>query len=170
MFNATYSNMNYMLSNSELPLIPLKHEITEMCLIEAPKEFRKAGVTVMCGPFFSMMPFPSMGCHTLSHVRYTPHGEWYDEGISVQGQSYSALERYEKKSNFKKMIKDAARYMPCISRAIYKDSLWEVKTVLPKNESNDGRPILYKKDWGLEGFDCVMGGKIDNVFDMLDEL
>ena len=26
----------------------------------------------MCGPFFSAMPFPARGLHTLSHVRYTP--------------------------------------------------------------------------------------------------
>jgi hypothetical protein len=49
-----------------------------MALVEVPEPVRGLGITVMCGPFFSVMPFPPRGLHTLSHVRYTPHEAWSD--------------------------------------------------------------------------------------------
>ena len=49
-----------------------------MALVEPPAELGGAAVTVMDGPFFSLMPYPSRGLFTLSHVRYTPHCSWHD--------------------------------------------------------------------------------------------
>ena len=77
-FNCTYANLNFINFHSGFPLIPLKYEMTEMALVEIPEELQGKAVTVMCGPFFSLMPFPSRGLYSLSHVRYTPHYEWYD--------------------------------------------------------------------------------------------
>ena len=57
------------------------------------------------------------------------------------------------------------RYIPILNDCIYRKSLWEVKTVLPRSEVNDSRPILCKFNYGLKGFHCVMGGKIDNAYD-----
>ncbi|MFA6584459.1 MAG: FAD-dependent oxidoreductase, partial [Elusimicrobiaceae bacterium] len=79
-FNCTYSGLNYLTANSGLELIPLKHEMTEMCLVSVPEPLRTLGITVMCGPFFSVMPFPPAGLHSFSHVRYTPHYEWAEGG------------------------------------------------------------------------------------------
>ena len=72
-FNCTYAQINTVLHNSDLPLLPMKYEITELALIEPPPELRQLGITIMDGPFFSTMPFPAEGLHSLSHVRYTPH-------------------------------------------------------------------------------------------------
>ena len=71
----------------------------------------------------------------------------------------------EKYSAWKIMQRDAARYIPCLNECTYRKSLWEVKTVLPRSEVNDSRPILCKFNYGLKGFHCVMGGKIDNAYD-----
>lgn len=73
LFNCTYSSINRINHISKRLKIPLKHELTEMALIKMPEAFLDFSITVMCGPFFSIMPFPSKGLHTLSHVRYTPH-------------------------------------------------------------------------------------------------
>ena len=40
--------------------------------------------------------------------------------------------------------------------------------MLPISEVDDSRPILCRFDHGLEGFHCIMGGKIDNVYDVVD--
>ena len=56
---------------------------------------------------------------------------------------------YEKKSNFRYMINDAKRYIPLLENAVYKDSIYEVKTVQVKNETDDGRPILFTKDYEI---------------------
>lgn len=167
-FNCTYSGLNTILQHSNLPLLNLKHEITEMSLIEMPDELKNFSITVMDGPFFSIMPFPSKGLNTFSHVRYTPHGSWIDREEYHNG--YDVLNSYHKRSNFKYMINDAKRYIPMLEDVIYKDSIFEVKTVLVKNEMNDGRPILFTKDYGIKNFSNIMGGKIDNIYDILDTI
>ena len=62
---------------------------------------------------------------------------------------------------------DGQRYIPLLSKCKYQDSIWEVKTVLPRSESDDSRPILFRAHHGLKGFHSVMGGKIDNVYDVI---
>lgn len=165
--NCTYSGLNHLLAASRLPLIPLKHEGTEMALVAPPPPLAKAGVTVMCGPFFSIMPFPPRGLHTLSHVRYTPHHSWIEQG---ELRERPKDHRPELVSNYDRMIRDAARYMPCLAECRYESSLFEVKTVLPASEADDSRPILFRVDHGLPGLLCVMGGKIDNVYDVIHEI
>jgi hypothetical protein len=68
------------------------------------------------------------------------------------------------------MIRDVGRYLPAMLDAKYVDSLFEVKTVLVKNEGDDGRPILFEKHPELPGCYSVLGGKIDNIYDVLEKL
>ncbi len=166
--NCTYSRLNQLLTDSGLPRIELKQELTELCLVEVPEPLRGLGITVMCGPFFSCMPFPDRGLQTLSHVRYTPHAEWQEGEGFPHRDAYAMLERASRETAFPRMLRDAQRYLPAIADARHVDSLWEVKTVLPRNEVDDGRPILLQEDCGLPGLSCVMGSKIDNVYDVLD--
>jgi glycine/D-amino acid oxidase-like deaminating enzyme len=166
--NCTYSRLNKMLVASGLPSIYLKHELTEMALIEMPAELANLSVTMMCGPFFSFMPFPPLGLYTLSHVRYTPHCEWMDSSKDPYRDPYEYFARVPKVSRAVHMIKDASRYIPSLEECRHVDSLWEVKTVLPKSEVDDSRPVLYLADWGLPGLTCMMGGKIDNIYDVIE--
>jgi glycine/D-amino acid oxidase-like deaminating enzyme len=167
-YNCTYSRLNGLLVRSGLPPIRLKHELTEMPLVEVPAEVRGRAFTLMCGPFFSVMPFPSRGLHTLSHVRYTPHAEWMDAPDRPWRDPYEVLATVERRTSFPHMIRDVARYMPCLAACRHADSLWEVKTVLPKSEVDDSRPVLYREDSGLPGLTSLLGAKIDNVFDVLE--
>jgi len=166
-FNCTYSQLNTLLVRSGVAPIPLKHEVTEMALVAMPDDLARIGVTVMCGPFFSCMPFPSRGLHSFSHVRYTPHTSWHDSGRDVL-DAHEFLARSRWRSRFPLMVRDASRYLPALAGCRQVDSLFEVKTVLPASERDDGRPILLQHDVGMRGLTCVLAAKIDNVFDMLD--
>jgi glycine/D-amino acid oxidase-like deaminating enzyme len=169
-FNCTYSQLNQILAASDLPIVPLKQEFTEVAVIEVPFALKHIGVTVMCGPFFSAMPFPSAGLHTLSHVRYTPHCSWQESGQNGTPDPAEYRTKALRRSNYAYMVKDAQRFLPVLNEARYMDSLWEIKTVLPKSEVDDSRPIFFKKDHGLKNFTSILGGKIDNIYDILDEL
>lgn len=144
--------------------------MTEMCLVDVPDVLKNIGVTVMCGPFFSVMPFPSTGQHSFSHVRYTPHYEWQDCSGMAYTDSHKMHDIAVRNNAWTYMQKDASRYMPILSECSYRDSIWEVKTVLPRSESDDSRPILFLPHHGLKGFHCVMGGKIDNVYDVIEAI
>lgn len=165
-FNCTYAGI------AHIPGYPtihtgIKQEITEMALVQVPKELEKVGVTVMDGPFFSVMPFPARNLHTLSHVRYTPHTSWIDNS---DVSPYQKLEHYKQESRVDRMIRDTSRYLPCINESQYRDSLFEVKTILQKNEGDDGRPILFTRHKEEPRCFSVLGGKIDNIFDVFERL
>lgn len=166
-FNCTYSGLNQFKGDFPGTQTGLKQEITEMALMQAPPALEGLGITVMDGPFFSMMPFPARGLHTLSHVRYTPHMHWNDEqGINP----YQKLSQYERATRVDRMVRDVGRYLPAVLNAKYVESLFEIKTVLVKNEGDDGRPILFEKHPELPGCYSVLGGKIDNIYDVLEKL
>ena len=165
-FNCTYSRLQATLGAAAAPF-GLKHEISEMVLVEPPPELAKIGVTVMDGPFFSMMPFPARRLHSLSHVRYTPHAFWIEDGAV---DPYQRLTDYHCESRVDRMVRDAARYLPAIARSRPHSSLFEVKTVLTRNESDDGRPILLRRQEPHGRIFSVLGGKIDNIYDILDRL
>ncbi|OWJ63028.1 FAD-dependent oxidoreductase [Paraburkholderia caledonica] len=166
-FNCTYSGLNQFDGDFRGTQTKLKHEITEMALVETVPELRGLGVTVMDGPFFSMMPFPARGLHTLSHVRYTPHSSWMD---APHEDPYKRLSEYERESRVDRMVRDVGRYFPAVYDARYVESLFEVKTVLVKNEGDDGRPILFEQDPASHGLYSILGGKIDNIYDVLEKL
>lgn len=162
-FNCTYASINSILTKSKLPVLPFKYELTEMPLIKMPDGLENIGLTLMDGPFFSIMPFPDKKMHTIHHVRYTPLKSW-----TSKDRSPKITPPYP--SAFSYIQRDLQRYMPCLKDIKHKGSLYEVKTVLLQNEAGDGRPILYKKDYGLSNFHVVMGGKIDNIYDILEEI
>jgi glycine/D-amino acid oxidase-like deaminating enzyme len=151
-----------------LPVVPLKHELAEIALVEVPDALQGLGITVMDGPFFSLMPFPARGLHSLSHVRYTPHAHWYDAPDQTYRSAYERLSQSPKQSAFPFMRRDAARFLPAVADCLHRDSLWEVKTVLPRSETDDSRPILFKPHFGFPNYHLVMGGKIDNIYDITE--
>ena len=183
--NCTYAGINHLLQNSHLPPLPLKFEMTEMALVNVPKSLKDIAITIMDGAFFSLMPYPAKNCYTLSHVRYTPHFAWRDFPLESKLKAYNPqdsnnpptqttnpytiLQTFKQNatSNFPLMKADARRYMPILESLEYLDSLYEVKTLQIQNEIDDGRPIIFAKDYGLKGFCTIMGGKIDNIYEIV---
>jgi glycine/D-amino acid oxidase-like deaminating enzyme len=164
--NCCYSGISTIAGSENLKQ-KLRHEITELALVQVPPQMQSLGITVMDGPFFSLMPFPAKNLHTLSHVRYTPHQSFLDRDAA---NPYQKLSLYNKPSRFERMQRDAQRFVPALSQVEYRESLVELKTILIQNEIDDGRPILFERDTALRGFYSIMGGKIDNVFDVLAKL
>lgn len=163
-FNITYGQINHTLMQANLPLAPLKHELAEIALIKPPPELDGRAVTVMDGPFFSSMPFPAENLYSLTHVRYTPHEAWTDD--VTEHAPYDILAHHRPDSRARQMIMDASRYMPIFRKAVYVRSRYEIKTILTSNEQDDGRPILYQRRPATSRMISVLGGKIDNIYDL----
>lgn len=170
--NCTYANINNLHRSSGLPLVGLKQEITEMCLVKMPDSMKEFSITMMDGPFFSIMPFPSKGLSTLSHVRYTPHESWLDDENTPEDRkdSHKYLASLPFHSNYRQMYNDVIRFIPALKDMEYAESIVEVKTVLVKSEDDDSRPILFKANHGIKNYVCIMGGKLDNIYDVFEEL
>jgi len=170
--NCTYAQINNLHRRSGIPLVALKHEIAEMCLVKLPENLKDFSITVMDGPFFSIMPFPTTPYHTLSHVRYTPHMSWLDDEDTPAERydTYRYHAQLKLKSGYTQMYADVVRYIPALKGMEYASSVSDVKTVLRKSEDDDSRPILFKPDHGFNGYTCIMGGKLDNIYDVFEEL
>jgi glycine/D-amino acid oxidase-like deaminating enzyme len=163
--NATYASLNAFHSDPG-DRIPLKYELAELALVEPPPSLRGAAVTVMDGPFFSLMPYPPRDAFTLSHVRYTPHYAW-QEG---DGPEADSVLRAPRASRYVHMRRDAELYLPAMRDARYLDSLFEVKALMPLSENDDSRPILFHRDPATRAFISVLGAKIDSVYDVEERL
>jgi glycine/D-amino acid oxidase-like deaminating enzyme len=157
-FNCTYAALDTV--GVELRT-KIKKELTEMVLLAPPMQLEGRGITVIDGPFFSVMPFPPARLHSLSHVRYTPHE-------ALCGREGSRLRPL--KSNATAILRDSARYMPCLSRASIERSIYEIKAVLIATERDDARPILAEKNAGNGRIISVLGSKIDNIYEVRDFL
>ena len=167
--NCTYSGLRQILGTASKQRAILKHEIAELALIDPPEQLRNLGVTVMCGPFFSVLPFPPRGLHSISHVRYTPHCSWTDIASDAP-DPYAALCAHHRESRARLMLCDAQRYIPSLRTARLVDSMFEVKTVLARNEIDDGRPILVERSDTPNPVWSILGGKIDNIYDAIERL
>ena len=163
LYNCTYAALNQLLRRSGAATIPLRLELAEMVVVQAPDVFRGLGVTVMCGPFFSILPRPAGG-HVLSHVRYTPVCSWDDDGRPWPSGDA------EDGSRFERMVRDASRFVPELRGCRRVASMLEVKAKLPRSRVDDGRPILVASSDDLGDVVNVMGSKIDNVEDMVSTI
>ena len=135
-------------------------EPCEMALVDLPDELKNKGITVMDGPYFSLMPFPSTPYHTLSHVRYTPHGAQPSYELAAAALRGGLTSRADR------MIRDSARYVPALQNAVHRESLWGVKTVPARRDGDDARPIVMRRS--QEGrVMSLLGSKIDNIGDAL---
>lgn len=165
--NCTYSRLQQLGLQTDAPTFALKHEIAEIALVQPPPQLQHIGITLMDGPFFSMMPFPARGLHSLTHVRYTPQRSWKDAPAI---DPLLELAEDEQLSGVNWMLRDAARYVPAIAQSQPRDQLFEVKTVLLRNEADDGRPILFERHGPRGRVLSILGGKIDNIFDIIARL
>lgn len=165
-FNVTYGQINHILRLAGLPLAALKFELAEILLVEPPEELTGLAVTVMDGPFFSVMPYPADGLYSLSHVRYTPHLNWTDADSNLS--PYQIAARFQGASRSRHMIQDSQRYLPCLAGVDVRECIRDVKAVLLKNEEDDGRPILFQRRPAQSRILSILGAKIDNVYDLFD--
>ena len=165
-FNTTYAGINSLLVSSGFEKLDFRLELTELAFVKLPKEIQNLGITIMDGQFFSLIYYPSLNCHSLTHVRYTPHIQWHEKDYCINPYKVSDV-KY--KSKYIHMLNDAKRYLPILNKAKYLKSMYTIKAVPVRNEINDGRPIVFKehyKDNRGALFVSILGSKIDTIYDL----
>jgi len=162
-YNTTYAGINKLAANSNFEKIDFKFELAEVALMIPPKQISGLGITVMDGQYFSTMPYPVNNCHSLTHVRYTPHASWREDDINIDT---CKMINQKHRSNWVYMLNDVKRYLPIIEEAKYLQSKFTIKTVVARNEENDGRPIVIKEHSKEPLILSILGSKFDNIYDL----
>lgn len=186
MLNAAYASVNQVLNRVEgmqRKLFPIKYELCEIILCRPSEKLRDVGITVMDGPFFSIMPFGKTGFHSLTAVTFTPHMTSYEEnpvfgcqrkfGTEINGCSQKQLGNcnecpHKPESAWSYMSHLADKYLKQEFAYAYEKSLYSMKPILKSSEVDDSRPTAIVVLNSDPTFISVLSGKINTVYD-LDE-
>jgi len=182
--NASYASVNQIIDKVEgikKELFDIKYELCEIILCSPSQQLRDIGITVMDGPFFSIMPFGQTGLHSLTAVTFTPHMTSYDSKPSFGcqenleegncspdqlGNCNSCAHRPH--SAWPYMSHLADKYLKPEYAYSYERSLYSMKPILKSSEVDDSRPTAIKLMNTEPVFISVLSGKINTVYD-LDE-
>ena len=182
LLNATYASCNQILEKLGYEKFKIKYELCEIILCKVSDELKSKGITVMDGPFFSIMPFGKTGYHSLTSVTFTPHMTSYDTLPKFDCQSKSngfcsplqlgnCNECIAKPTTaWPYMSNMAKKYLKEEYKFEYVKSLFSVKPILLASEVDDSRPTIVKKFSENPTFVSVFSGKINTVYDLEEVL
>lgn len=179
--NATYASVNQILKFLDFEPFKIKYELCEIIICDVNDKLKNIGITVMDGPFFSIMPFGKTGLHSLTSVTFTPHITSYDNvpTFSCQRQSNGFCSPLQlgncndcpsrPASAWDYMSSLAKKYLKEEWKFEYKYSLFSMKPILRASEIDDSRPTVIKFFSKEPTFISVLSGKINTIYD-LDEV
>lgn len=183
--NATYASVNQILSLIYPDeMFKIKYELCEIILCDPNEKLKDVGLTIMDGPFFSIMPFGLTGQHSLTSVTFTPHVTSADKVPQFKCQSKANGCNSRILGNCNSCINKPQSAWPYMSRLAnkylkeeygytYSKSLFSMKPILKSSEVDDSRPTAIRVHSGGKNSDgptfiSVLSGKINTVYD-LDE-
>lgn len=179
--NASYASVNQVLQMAEgvtAEPFGLKYELCEIILCNVGSNLKDTGLTVMDGPFFSIMPFGKTGYHSLTSVTFTPHKTCYESTpsfacalggsctASVLGNCNTCPNKPD--SAWEYMSALARKYVKDEYVFTYESSLFSMKPILKASEIDDSRPTVIRYASQNPTFLSVLSGKINTIYD-LDE-
>lgn len=180
--NVTYAGTNQILDMLGFEKFKIKYELCEIILCNVNEKLKGLGITVMDGPFFSIMPFGKTGYHSLTSVTFTPHTTSYEElpTFSCQERSDGYCTKYRlgncnncparPVTAFPYMDHLARKYMRNEYTFTYDNSLFSMKPILMSSELDDSRPTVVRKYSDGPTFVSVLSGKINTVYDLYEVL
>lgn len=180
--NATYASINQITALAGHQPLKLKYELCEVILCRVNDKLLNKGITVMDGPFFSLMPFGKTGLHSLTTVHHTPH-KTSNNSMPVfscqdASEGYCTPQRLGNCNSCPAKPQSAWEYMSTLAKKYlaedteieYVSSLYTVKTILQESEVDDSRPTIVKTHSLNPTFVSVLSGKINTVYDLNETL
>ena len=174
----TYAAVNQLQSLAGFNTFQIKYELCELALCKVSDNLKNIGLTVMDGPFFSLMPFGKTEYHTLSSVTFTPNMTCYtnlptfecqekSDGYCSPGQLGNCNTCPVKpESAWSHMMALVKKYMKPEYKIEYVKSIFSIKPILKSSEIDDSRPTLIRKFSENPTFISVLSGKINTIYDM----
>ena len=176
--NATYaaSNaVNRLFGANDLDII---HEISEIAFVSSP-QFRQRGLTVMDGPFGSIMPYGLSGLLSLSSVAYTHHKLSFDALPTFNCQIPEIDPRCRPEApgictecprrpvtNAPKMLAQMQQYFADTVQFEHLFSYYTIKSKLKASHIDDGRPTEISLLRESPRFYCLFAGKINSIYEV----
>lgn len=182
LLNTTYASVNQIISLLGFETFRIKYELCELILCKVSDQIKDVGITVMDGPFFSLMPFGKTGLHSLSSVTFTPHSTSYERLPTFGCQNNNDVECSPHQlgncnicsrrpvSAWPYMSAMAKKYFRDDIEIEYVDSLFSIKPILMTSEIDDSRPTVIRQFSSEPIFISVLSGKINTMYDLEEVL
>lgn len=179
--NATYASVNQVQNKLGYEMFRIKYELCEIILCKVNDKLHNIGLTVMDGPFFSIMPFGKTGYHSLTSVTFTPHVTCKDTlpdfGCQKRSNGFCSSNQLGNCNDCLAKPESAWPYMSNLAKKYMRDdlifefshSLFSMKPILLASEIDDSRPTVIRTFSEEPYFVSVLSGKINTVYD-LDEI
>ncbi len=176
--NATYASTNQVSALFGFDGFAIKYELCEIILCKVSDQLKDQGVTLMDGPFFSIMPFGKQNIHSLTAVPYTPHKTSYTRlpQLDCQHGVECSKEQLQNCNICINKPETAWPYMHALARKFladditlsYSESLFAIKAILKASEIDDSRPTLIRQFHKNPDFYAVLSGKVNTIYDLND--
>ena len=179
--NATYASVNQIQNMLGFDHFKIKYELCEIILCNVNDKLKDTGLTVMDGPFFSIMPFGKTGYHSLTAVTFTPHVACKESlpkfNCQQRSNGFCSPEQLGNCNDCPAKPESAWPYMSNLARKYMREdlkfefdhTLFSMKPILLASEIDDSRPTVIKTFTTNPTFVSVLSGKINTVYD-LDEI
>lgn len=137
----TYSNLNELLP----PQMQSEYqfELCEKIVLDLPSEFENKGIVVMDGPFMCVDSYGTTGSFIMGNVVHAIHksniGKFPIFDSKYKKFLNSGIIKKPSKTNYKRFIKSAIKFIPLIEKAKYIGSMYTFRCLLPYKESTDER-------------------------------
>lgn len=177
--NTSYASINQINELFKMPKYDIKYELCELELGKVNKSLKDLAITIMDGPFFSIMPFGKSNFHSLTSVNHTPHNTCYKELPEFECQNKNnecsklVLDncntcKYKPESKKKEMLSLLGKYLKDDYKFYYEKSLFTIKPILLVSEKDDSRPTIISRQRKKPTFISCLSGKFNTIY-LLDE-
>ena len=179
--NSTYASVNSIQKMLGYEMFKIKYELCEIILCNVNDKLHNTGLTVMDGPFFSIMPFGKTGYHSLTSVTFTPHVACKEPlpkfDCQRRSNGFCSPTRLGNCNDCPAKPDSAWPYMSNLARKYMREdltfdfdhTLYSMKPILLASEIDDSRPTVIRSFSENPTFVSVLSGKINTVYD-LDEI
>ena len=166
--NASYADINNLTEQLSYPIEERLYEYTAVAIIEL--DIPKLGVTIMDGPFMTLLPYGKTGTYLLYCV---DHSVIKKEIGSIMDPTWlmpelSPFSSIDNDSYFKNMINFCSTYLPVLNKASLIGFLEGPRMVLSNKNDTDERPSLITNY--DDSYVTVFSGKIDHSIWVADEV
>ena len=160
LINTTYSDINRITKKLNFPLQKNLYEYTVVPIVDL--KLPSIGITIMDGPFTSLLPYGKTGKFLIYHVDKSVIKSEVNEILNLNWlyPNKSPFLEIDKRDYFYELINECSTFFPFIKSAKLMDFLEGPRMVLANKDHSDERPSLIQ-NYENQYF-TVFSGKIDH--------
>lgn len=166
--NCSYDEINRLTERLGHEIAERQYEYTVVPVIEL--DIPRQGITILDGPFMTLLPHGHSGRFLLYHVLHTVIATEIGPTRDPLWSHPEAgpFSQVNKKEYFEATLKSAREFVPALGRARLIGFLEGPRMVLAHRDQDDARPSIVQ-DYG-NGYLTVFSGKIDHCIEVSGEI